>query len=153
MVKFASGRFFTHTGSPTRGVFKLYYDIETGAEELCRCGTENFQAIIQASRDSCDINTVIARVRAGEANVLNQVKGIYGDFTGVPQTIQEIMQTRIDARRMYDNLPEDRKAKFESFEAFCAQAGTVSWLEQLGFDMSEFKEKKEEKESDGNAAS
>lgn len=158
MVKFAS-RFFTHTGCPTRGVFKLRYDIDTGAEELVRVGTENFQAFIQASRDSCDINTVIARVRAGEANLLNQVSGLYGDFTGIPTTVQEIMQTRIDARRMFDNLPKDRKDKFESFEDFCANAGTVKWLEQLGFDMSEFMEAeksdgdKNEKESDVNAAS
>lgn len=132
MVKFAK-RFFTHSGSSTRGVFKLSFDINTGAEELIRVGTENWDSFIQASKDSCDIHKVIARVRNGETQLLNQRDGMYGDFSQMPTTIHDLIALRRNAEALFDSLPEDRKKNFDSFDDFCKNAGTLSWLKQLGY--------------------
>lgn len=132
-------RYFTNHGSPIRTVFKLGIDKETGAEELVIVGTENIQDFIDAAAESCDLKVIIARVRVGELELMNQRQGMYGDFTGMPQTLQEIMQTRIDAKYMYDNLPEDTKKKLD-FDMFMKDAGSKEWLEGLGFKFDDIKE-------------
>ena len=64
-------RYYTHSGSPIRPVFKLGVDPDTGAEELYCVGKEDFQEMIDASAESCDLNIIIARVNAGETELLN----------------------------------------------------------------------------------
>lgn len=132
-------RYFTECGSPYRTVLKLGFDKETGAEEIFPVGVENFQEIIEAAAPSCDLNVIIARVRAGELDLLQANKGMYGDFTNMPMTLQEIMQNRIDAKYMYDNLPDETKKKLD-FESFMKDAGSKEWLEGLGFKFDEVKE-------------
>ena len=140
-------RYYTHSGSPIRPVFKLGVDPDTGAEELYCVGKEDFQEMIDASAESCDLNIIIARVNAGETELLNQRAGFYGDVSKMPMTLQEIMQTRIDARQMYNNLPDEQK-KAMDFETFMKDAGSVDWLKNLGF---KFEEVKEEVKTDAPA--
>ncbi len=138
-------RYYTNSGKPVRTVFKLGIDEDTGAEELYAIGEENFQEFIDAAADSCDLNTIIARVRNGEMELLNARPGFYGDVSNMPQTLQEMLQTRIDARKMYDNLPSDQREKMD-FESFMKDAGSVDWLKNLGFKFNE--EVKEEVKTD-----
>lgn len=132
-------RYYTKNGSPIRVVLKLGIDSKSGAEEVFPVGTENIQDFIDAAAPSCDLNVIIARVRAGELDLMQQAQGMYGDFTGMPQTLQEIMQTRIDAKYMYDNLPDETKKKLD-FDSFMKDAGSKEWLEGLGFKFEEVKE-------------
>ena len=125
-------RYNTCPGDRIRPVFKLGIDKETGCEEVYLVGHEDFQDMIDAAAPSCDLNVIIARIRAGEVDLLNSRPGFYGDVTQMPQTLQELMQTRIDARYMYDNLPEEVRSKID-FEAFMKDAGSQSWLEGLGY--------------------
>lgn len=132
-------RFYTEHGSPERAVYKLAVDPATGAQELYAIGKENFQELIDASAESCDLNVIIARVHAGEVDLLSQSNGFYGDVSEMPQTFQEILQTRIDARVMYNNLPLDVQKNMD-FDSFLKDAGSVEWLKGLGFKFDEVKE-------------
>lgn len=142
-------RFYTNPGKADRVVFQLGIDSKTGAEELFSVGKENMQEFYDASADSCDLHTIIARVRNGEIDLLNARPAAYGDFTNVPMTMQDILNTRIDARRMYDNLPLETKNKMD-FEEFMRDAGSREWLEALGFRMDEIAPNPEQKEVTDN---
>lgn len=132
-------RYYTESGCPERAVYKLAVDPATGAQELYAIGKENFQELIDASAESCDLNVIIARVHAGEFDLLNKAPGYYGDVSNMPQTLQEILQTRIDARVMYNNLPVDVQKNMD-FESFMKDAGSVDWLKGLGFKFDDVKE-------------
>lgn len=132
-------RYYCRSGSPVRMTFKLGIDTKTGAEELFVTGFENFQKMIDDAAESCDLNVIITRVRNGELDLLSKNKGMYGDFTNMPQTLQELMQTRIDAKYMYENLSSDVK-KNMSFDDFMKDAGSKDWLKNLGFNVDEVKE-------------
>lgn len=125
-------RFYTHPGSPIRPSFQLGLDPSTGAEELFCVGFENFQVFIQSAAPSCDLQVIITRIRNGELALLNSRPGFYGDVTQMPTTFQELMQTKLDAQKMYDGLPEDVRKKMD-FSEFLSSAGTRGWYENLGF--------------------
>lgn len=144
-------RFYTNPGRPDRAVFQLGIDPQTGAEELYPVGKENMQEFYDASADSCDLHQIIARVRAGEIELLNANPGFYGDITNVPMTMQDLLNTRIDAKRMYDNLPLETKKNMD-FDDFMKDAGSRQWLEALGFRMDEIAPvQKEEVKDNGDA--
>lgn len=125
-------RWFTKSGSGTRPVYNLVIDVRTGAEELKVTGKEDYDQFIQSFAPSCDIAVIAARVAAGEVELLNKRPGVFMDTTGMPQTLAEVLQTRIDAKRIYDNLDQSVREKFDSFEDFCEGAGDFPWLEKLG---------------------
>lgn len=95
-------------------------------------GKENYDEFIQSFAPSCDITVIAARVAAGEVELLNKRPGFFGDVSDMPQTLAEILQTRIDAKRMFDNLDSSVQEKFGSFDEFCENAGDLIWLEKLG---------------------
>ena len=142
-------RFYTNPGKPERVVFQLGIDPQTGAEELFAVGKENMQEFYDASADSCDLHTIIARVRQGEIDLLNVRSSSYGDFINIPMTMQDILNNRIDAKRMYDNLPLETRNKMD-FEEFMRDAGSREWLEALGFRMDEIVPNPEQKEVNDN---
>lgn len=125
-------RWFTKSGSGIRPVYNLVIDVRTGAEELKETGKENYDDFIQSFAPSCDITVIAARVAAGEVELLNKRPGFFGDVSEMPQTLAEILQTRIDAKRIFDNLAPEVKEKFGSLDEFCENAGDFPWLEKLG---------------------
>lgn len=144
MIRFQRERIYNVSGSPDRRVYKLKYSKETNADELVCIGKEPWQQMIDAAAPSCDIETLIVRVRNGELDALNQKQGTYGDFRDLPKSRAELLQTAIDARYMFNNLSEDQKKAFGSFGEFLENAGSPEWLKTLGVDVqSETKEEKE----------
>lgn len=128
-----SMRFFTHSGSPFREIYKEVYIKERNCFEPQVVGKENFQAYIQSFESSCDLAIIAQRVANGELGLLNSRQGIYGDFTQAPTTLAEVLQTRIDAKTMFNNLPEDLQKKFGDLDTFLEGAGSIEWLKTLGF--------------------
>lgn len=148
MIRFAKGRFYTHTGSPFRNVYKLRVSDKTGAEELVKVGKEDFQEYIDSFVDSTDIHAIIARVNAGEIDLLNKSMATYGDFRNIPKTKAEAMQQLIDSKHIWDSLSDKQRSEFDGFSDFAEHAGEEVWLKKLGFDVSE-----EEKEVKSDAES
>lgn len=126
-------RFFTHSGSPFREIYKEVFVKERNCFEPQVVGKENFQTYIQSFESSCDLAVIAQRVANGELGLLNSRPGIYGDFTQAPTTLAEVLQTRIDAKNMFNNLPEDVRKKFGDLDSFLQDAGSVDWLKTLGF--------------------
>lgn len=135
MIRFQRKQIFNVAGSSDRRVYKLKFSRETNADELVCIGKEPWQQMIDAAAPSCDLETLIVRVRNGELDALNQKQGVYGDFRDVPSSRAELLQTAIDARYMFNNLSEEQKKAFGSFSEFLANAGSPEWLKTLGVDV------------------
>lgn len=134
MIKFAK-RFIRPSGSPFRNVYKLKISAVTGAEELEKAGVENWQEFIDASVGSCDLAAIIARVNAGEVDLLTKTMGEYGDFRKIPTNPAEVMQMRIDAKKVFDSLTSEQRSNFNSFDEFAGSAGSEDWIKKLGYEI------------------
>lgn len=61
-----------------------------------------------------DPNWIISRHAAGQdiSMFLNTRPPMSGDYTDVPSSLHEIMNTTVSARQQFENLPEDIRLKF-----------------------------------------
>lgn len=103
-----------------------------GVLELEKTGEYDLQERIQADKYACDINSIVARFRAGDESVLSRVQGSFGDFTGLPKTYAEVLNLSLKAKSDFDSLPIEYKQKFNnSFEEFMSGLGSDDWLEKM----------------------
>lgn len=137
MIRFCRERKVTRPGSGIRTTYELKFSSKTGALELFEKGKEDFQSQVESYAESCDLAVIIRRINAGETNLLTANMGAYGDFTFLPETQQEIMQLRIDAKNTWSNLSDDQKSLFGDFETFAETAGSDEWYKNLGVEMKE----------------
>lgn len=99
-MRFAEKRFFTESGSPLHVLYSPKVE-KDGSVELVESGVENFQEYIDSFKESTDLSTILARVGAGETELLFKRPGSYGDFTKLPQTYAEALQLQIDSNRLF----------------------------------------------------
>lgn len=105
-------KFYSDAGSKTRPIYAATYD-KAGNLELDVVGEEDIYSEIQSHADSCDINLIMKKFETtGDPSVLEKVQGLYGDFTKMPQTHQEVLNLNIIANQYFDLLPIDEKAKY-----------------------------------------
>lgn len=143
MQKYFDGKQFSNPGDPIHIIYGPKVN-DDGTVDLIEVGKENTDDIIESHRESTDMNIILAKIAAGDDSVLNQRKGMFGDFTEMPKTYAEALQMQIDAERMYDSLPVDVKSKFDNDKnKFFALAGTEEWLDKCGFEKINAEEKGE----------
>lgn len=118
-------------GSRTRPVYAAKV-IASGDIELEQVGEESLYDMIQASRDSCDINKLVKRYQNGEVDILSRVQGVFGDFTQMPKTYLDMLNLQLAAQRTFDELPVDVRQKFSGYEQFLATAGSKEFFDKLG---------------------
>lgn len=97
---------------------------------------------IQSHADSCDINLLYKRYVQGETDVLARVQGMYGDFTGMPKTYADMLNSVMAGERFFDALPIDVKNQFgNNFSHWMATLETDEWYRKMGYSPNEFKVK------------
>lgn len=125
-------RHFSCPGSDVRIKYALQLQ-EDGTYDLEEVGKESWHEIIEASYDSCNIDSILQRYKNGDVDVLNQRVGQFGDFTDVPNTPFDIYRKIRNSENDFDHLPIDIKNKFDnSFDRFVSMLGTPSWFEYMG---------------------
>lgn len=125
-------RFFSNPGSPIRDVLtgKVKSD---GSIEVIKVGEENFQEYIQSFEEEGNIGAMIARLMEGDTSVLSSRSGMYGDFTQFPKTYAEILQSMIDARNYFEELPDEVRRKFDNdFNKFFVSCEDPDFAEKIG---------------------
>lgn len=96
-------------------------------------GKEDFQDYINSFADSCDIASIVAR-SVTEPELLNQRQGSYGDFTEFPKTYAEALQKVIDAKNLFDSLPQSNKDQFgNDVMTFISSLDDPEWPVKAGF--------------------
>lgn len=124
--------FYSPTGNGTIEEYQLKYDKESGSEILVKIGIRNTQEEIQSFRESCNITNIIERFVNGEVDILNQVDGVYGDFTNTPTSFAEYFNKVKEAEKIFESLPDEIKDKFDnSAEKFFLEFGTSSFNDKV----------------------
>lgn len=118
----------TCSGSRMRAIYSPVFD-KNGHFELEVTGEEDIYIMIQSDKLSCDINNIIRRYTSGDVTALGTVQGVYGDFTNIPQSYAEILNSLIHAENEFRKLPLDIRSKFNH--------SWQEWLSSMGSD--EFK--------------
>lgn len=124
---------FSDHGNPIVEDFIGKYDAQ-GRIVLEKTGEHNLYNEIQSHKDSCDINLIVKRFASGETDVLSKIQGMYGDFTDLPKTYADMLNSVIAGENFFMSLPIDIRAKFNhNFAEFMAEMNTDIWNEKMGF--------------------
>lgn len=119
-------------GSPVKQLYNPIFD-DRGIMHLKESGKHDLYMEIQSHRDSVDIHVLLARYRCGDTEALNRVQGAYGDFTQMPTTFAEALNTMIAAEQYFQALPVDVRARFgHNFNAFIASMDSPTWAADAG---------------------
>uniref|UniRef100_A0AAU8B216 Internal scaffolding protein n=1 Tax=Dulem virus 109 TaxID=3145586 RepID=A0AAU8B216_9VIRU len=129
------GRVHSNSGSPTKILYGSRYD-DAGRLVLEEKGTEDLYGFIQSFADSVDIHVILKRFQNGDHTALQAVQGFYGDFTEMPKTYAELLNTVNAGQDYFSSLPVDVRANFgHSFAEFMASISDGSLAEKLGIMM------------------
>lgn len=124
----------SNPGDAIKDVYIGKYDIK-GNLEIEPTGEKiNIYDEIQSHADSCDINLIVKRFAAGDTDALARAQGLYGDFSNMPKTYIDMLNTVIAGEAFFDALPVDVKAKFgNNFAQFMSEMDSPVWSEKMGF--------------------
>lgn len=104
-----------------------------GRRTLVRDNPKPIYEMIQAHRESCEIERIVKRALNGDLSVLNAMDGQYLDITGAPQSLAHAQQIIINAKMQFERLDTETKAKFDNNpEVFVAMAGSDEWCDIMG---------------------
>lgn len=108
----------SNSGSPIHQTYTGVYD-ENGVIQLIPDKVVNTYDEIQSHRDSTDLNILLKRYMTGDTECLNQVQGVYGDFSAMPRSYSELLNKVSDGQKLFDSLTPNIKAEFgNSYEQF-----------------------------------
>lgn len=123
---------YQEPGSPIRILYGPIFD-KQGHMSLEEIGKENLYDYIQSHADSVDINVILKQFASGDPSVLSRVQGAYGDFTQMPKTFAEALNTLIAAEQYFNSLPVDVRAQFDhNFNAFIASMDSPDFTTRMG---------------------
>lgn len=94
---------------------------EDGTIRLVVDRLENTDKIIDSYRASTDIHNIIARIEAGNIELLNQKQGFFGDVTELPKTYAEMLDLIHKGEEFFNKLPAKVKEEYNNdFNQFFA---------------------------------
>ncbi len=85
-----------------------------GKLDLHCTGRVDQYAIIQADKESTDINVILSRFADGDSTALSRMQGIYGDFTGLPDSYIGMINLIEEGKVAFDALPPQMKQVFDN---------------------------------------
>ena len=125
-------RYHTEVGSRIKKLYSPRFD-DNGQLDLVEKGEENLYNYIQSYADSVNITTLLRRFQGGEVDVLSKVQGAYGDFTGLPTSYADLLNSVNEGHQYFDSLPLEVRARFHhNFAEFMAAMDSPDFLKMLG---------------------
>lgn len=119
----ARDRIISNAGSRIKQLYEARVDNQ-GHIDLVESGTEDLYDYIQSFKESVDINTIVKRFAAGDTDVLARRQATYGDFTQLPGTYAELLNTVIQGENYFNSLPLETRAKFNHSSV----SGWLLWI-------------------------
>jgi len=125
---------------------------DKGEEEFYIQGKTNVYEKTQAFKEECLIENILRKVTdTGDTNLLMQRTGSYIDISEMPNNIFEAHQQIEEARKIFENLPLETRAKYDhSFDKYLADFGTKEWFKNMGIDNAPKEEPKTKEEVKGD---
>lgn len=125
-------RLHCEPGTRVKTLYGPIFD-KNGVMSLQEIGKHNLYDEIQSHADSVDIHVLLQRYAQGDVGVFARVQGAYGDFTQMPRTFAEALNTMIAAEQYFNGLPVDVRAQFgHSFQQFIASMDAPDFTSRMG---------------------
>lgn len=125
-------RVYQPAGSQIHILYSPIFD-KNGVWHLEETGKENLYDYIQSHADSVDIHVILKQFAAGDVSVLSRVQGAYGDFTQMPKTFAEALNTMVAAEQYFMSLDPDVRAQFHhNFNEFIAAMDSPDFTTRMG---------------------
>lgn len=102
----------TSFGSPIREVYSPGY--ADGVQTVVPSGSYNQQELIDSYAPSCDLSYMLNRLKLGDTSVLTPKTPMYGDFTAVPTSPQEIIRVVTNAQNAFGCMSLADRAKYDN---------------------------------------
>lgn len=120
----AAQRHVAAVGSPLRQTYMAVYDSNHNRQFVEDKKIDQY-ARIQSFKDQCLIENIIKRCTGGDLTALNQVQGMYGDISGMPNDPRSMHDLLMRAKEMYETVPQEEQISDfgGSFENFLATFG------------------------------
>ncbi|UPW41653.1 internal scaffolding protein [Peromfec virus RodF8_29] len=120
-------------GDPVKDIYAPKFS-DNGTMYLVRTGKHNLYAEIQSHAGSVDIHEILRRYVTGQdPGALSRVQGAYGDFTQMPRTFAEALNTMVAAEQYFLTLPLETRAEFNhDFRQFVAAFDTPDFVAKSG---------------------
>lgn len=124
---------YTNPGNRIKQLYGPIFD-DDGVMRLIEIGKTDLYAEIQSHADSVDIHVILDRfAKTGDPGVLSRVQGAYGDFTQMPRTFAEALNTMVAAEQYFLGLPVDVRAQFgHDFHQFLASMDAPDFAQKMG---------------------
>lgn len=95
---------------------------------------ENTDDTIQSFAPSTMIENIMARIEAGQVDLLNQKQGFFMDTVGLPQNLQEVLNLVIKGQETFEKLPVEIKERFDNdFNKWFLAMDKADFFEKSGF--------------------
>lgn len=124
MIKFDrkkhSRLFVTNPGTPLHKV--MHGEVQDdGTIKLVVDRIEDTDEMINAQAPATRIDNIMARIQAGDINLLNQKRGFYLDTVNMPKTYAEMLDLMHRGEEFFNRLPVDVKEQYNNdFSQFFA---------------------------------
>lgn len=119
-------------GSRIKVLYAPVFD-SNGHMSLVESGKEDLYDYIQSHADSVDIHIILKRFAMGDVSVLSRVQGTYGDFTQMPKTFAEALNTLVAAEQYFNSLPVEVRQRFNhNFNEFIASMDQPTFAQDMG---------------------
>lgn len=120
-------------GSRIKQLYSPVFD-KQGHMSLEPSGQENLYDYIQSHADSVDIHVLLKQYElGGDPSVFSRVQGAYGDFTQMPKSFAEALNTMIAAEQYFMSLPVETRAQFgHNFNQFIASMDAPDFTTRMG---------------------
>lgn len=123
MLMFNRSRNFKFVSNPGNPMHKVQHGEvkEDGTIRLVVDRLEDTNKIIDSYRASTDIHNIIARIQAGNIELLNQKQGFFGDVSELPKTYAEMLDLIHKGEEFFNKLPAKVKEEYNNdFNQFFA---------------------------------
>lgn len=128
----AHPRLISEPGCPVKQLYQPKYR-DNGTWYLVESGVHDLYAEIQSHAGSVDIHEILRRFAQGDVGALERIQGAYGDFTQMPTTFAEALNTMLAAEQYFLGLPTETRAKFNhDYRQFIAAFDSPESLAALG---------------------
>lgn len=128
----AHPRLISEPGSPVKQLYQPKYR-DDGTWYLIEAGVHDLYAEIQSHAGSVDIHEILRRFAQGDVGALERIQGAYGDFTQMPTTFAEALNTMLAAEQYFLGLPVETRAQFNhDYRQFIAAFDSPESLASLG---------------------
>ena len=106
--------FISEAGLPYLQDYEYTLDKEGHKLLTKKDSVTDIYSMIQAEKDSCDINVLMQRFALGDTEALNIRTGYFLDTRNMPTNIHEVFAMGLEAEQYFEGLPVELKETFDN---------------------------------------